>query len=90
MRKMFDGVLARPASIRSTLPRVLDDIIMRMLAIDPAHRYPSCGEAARALHSFLMSACDGREATSIVQEFLTKLFDKEAERRKEEALRFNF
>ena len=46
--------------------------------VDPAQRFPTCGDAARALHSFLMWACAGREPTAVVQEFLGKLYGAEA------------
>jgi serine/threonine-protein kinase len=78
MRKMMKSSLQPPSLVRSSFPRPLEAIIMRMLAVDPAQRFPTCGDAARALHSFLMWACAGREPTAVVQEFLGKLYGAEA------------
>ena len=39
----------RPRQIRPTVPRALDDVIMRAIARDPSQRYPSAAEFRAAL-----------------------------------------
>jgi hypothetical protein len=43
------------ADLRPDVPRALDAVLDRMLAKDPAHRYPTPAEAARALVSFIQA-----------------------------------
>jgi eukaryotic-like serine/threonine-protein kinase len=43
------GTREPPSSLNPKVPRALDDIVMRSLALDPALRYPTAGEFAFAL-----------------------------------------
>jgi len=41
-----------PSSLNPYLPEGLEDVLLKVLAKDPNHRYQGCGELARALEAF--------------------------------------
>ncbi len=43
----------RPSALRPSVPRELDEIVTRAMALDPADRYPSAAAMASALEGFL-------------------------------------
>lgn len=45
------GSVAAPSAIHRSIPPAIDEVIRRVLARDPAQRYQSAGEFARALRS---------------------------------------
>jgi serine/threonine-protein kinase len=49
LRKVQDAVVSAPSLKRPELPELLDLLVMKMLARDPAGRFDSLGEVARAL-----------------------------------------
>lgn len=58
-----------PTTLRPSLPPELEQVTLRMLERDPAARYPSCEEVARALDGWLRAAAiDGRELLREIRE----------------------
>lgn len=56
LRQLAQGPLAAPSTRAPHVPAALDDIVLRMLALDPRARFPSMREAAVALRRFLDGA----------------------------------
>ena len=50
----------RPSALRPSVPRELDEIVTRAMALDPADRYPSAAAMASALEGFLADGSPGR------------------------------
>jgi serine/threonine-protein kinase len=50
---------APPSAVARDLPKAIDAIIVRALALDPAHRYPSAAGFASELERFRLSAVGG-------------------------------
>jgi serine/threonine protein kinase len=76
-----------PSMVTSRVPPELDEIVMRALAPDPAHRYPN-GEALRAdLASFLAETAPETDAATLAS-FMTVLFEDQiaSERLERDAL----
>jgi serine/threonine-protein kinase len=43
-----------PSKVRDGLPKLIDDIVLRALERDPAHRYPTARELGRMLNRFIV------------------------------------
>jgi len=58
------GVYRPPGELRASLPRVLDSIIIKAMALDRANRYPSAREMAQALTQLRQSLAPAAPSVS--------------------------
>src|SRR6185503_13745471 len=56
LHKVLEMPIAPPSASRPDIPASLDAIVMRALARDPAERYASAAQMARALDAFVVAA----------------------------------
>lgn len=67
LRMQRNGEVPRPSSIEPQLPAVLDDIVLRALAPDPANRFATAGLFAQALREFVHSLAPGFDSGELVR-----------------------
>jgi serine/threonine protein kinase len=65
-----------PSGLREDTPEELEMIIMRALALDPEQRWPSAGEMAHALTTFI-AAGDASYGTRNLAELMQSLFEQD-------------
>jgi len=61
IRNVMQGVVTPPRAIDPNFPPSLEEIILAMLAADPAQRFQTAGALERALRGFVRSAGQGDE-----------------------------
>ena len=67
VKKRFDGAPKKPSEIRSDLSPAIDELVLKMLELDPENRYPSWEAVLEAMKSVLTSGLTAKLATGAVE-----------------------
>ncbi len=76
MHRALEGRVPALASIRDDVPAELDGIIARAMALDPADRYATAEDLARAIESLPISAASSRAVGEHVREAMVVLGER--------------
>lgn len=71
LRRMLAGPLPGPRSAQPDVPPELDALVSRMIALDPAHRYPTSADVVDALRTFVEHS--GGPAERAIERFVGAL-----------------
>ncbi|MBI4652417.1 hypothetical protein HY745_14310, partial [Candidatus Desantisbacteria bacterium] len=76
LKKVQRVEIVPPAKIRNSLPKLLEDIILKALAKDPSRRFQTAAEMEKALERFLLSPiCP--PASKSLSHFMKGLYEEE-------------